>query len=240
MDKATLLKIKKLMALAEGSSFPEESASALAKAQILMLKHKVDQAMLEDVSEEDVEDIQDFRDSPLNEEDRGKRKKSMWKVRLASVLCDHNGCYMFSSGVNIVLVGKPSDVSTIRYMYGYCIREIDRITKANCKGQGRTYSNNFRYGCVAAVNEAMKAEQEAMKAELQANCNEKGLMVINSLVKDQREAGKFAKKAFRLRSGAGSGYRSDNNARDAGRVAGNGIYRGKANGSLETPQSKIG
>lgn len=237
MDKTTLLKIKKLMALAEGSSYPEESASALGKAQALMLKHKVDQAMLEDVTEE--EGIEDFRDSPLNEEDKGKKKQSKWKARLASVLCEHNGCSNFSKGVNIILVGKPSDVATIRYMYGYCVRQINRLTKQNCKGQGRTYSNNFRYGCIEAIDEAMKAEQEALRDSLRANHSEKGLIVIDSLVKNHQQSSEFAQKEFKLVSSRTS-YTSNDRARQAGEQAGSSIYRGKAGGGIGDAPKKLG
>lgn len=242
MDKDTILKIKKLFALAEGSNFPAESANALGKAQALMLKHKVDQAMLEVIGEVEEEEIVTFKDSPLNEEDSGKSQKANWKVRLASVLCQFNGCYLFSSGINIILVGKPSDVDTIRYLYSYCVRQIDHLTSKHCRGQGRTYGNNFRYGCVDAVKKAMQDEQEAVRQQF-GGVSERGLIVVdNTLLKikeDIKKAERHAKGQFNLRSSSSS-HRGNENARSAGREAGKGIYNGKGGTRLTAGQKRLG
>lgn len=244
MNKETLLKIKKLMALANGSSFQEEAASALGKAQALMLKHKVTQAMLEDTVEEDGESIESFYESPLNEEDRGKRKLSMWKYRLTSVLCQFNGCYVFQSGCHLILVGKPSDVDAVRYLYGYCRREVDRLTALNCKGHGRTYANNFRIGCVEAIREAMNFEQAEIRKQFDHDKDEKSLVVIDKTLakiqRDRQDSRAFATNKFRLRSGSGSSYRGDSAARNAGKSAGSSIYKGGAGSRLSAPQRKIG
>lgn len=231
------------MALANGSSFQEEAATALGKAQALMLKYKVTQSMIEDVSEEDQEDIEAFRASPLNEEDRGKRKLAMWKYRLTSVLCQYNGCYTFQSGSNLVLVGKPSDVDAIRYLYSYCRREIDRLTKTHCKGQGRTYANNFRIGCVEAIREAIKTEQEEVRKQFDHDKDEKSLVAIDKTLakinENRRESKTFATRKFRLRSGSGSGYRGNSAARNAGKSVGSSIYKGNSGSRLSAPQRKI-
>ena len=245
MDQNLILKIKKLMALANDKASKEESAAALGKAQALMLKHKISVAMLEEVQDEDKEETQVFRDSPLNEEDAGKTKKSFWKVALTQALCDFNGCFTYSGGSNIYLAGKPSDVDTIRYLYGYCVREIDRLTKLNCKGQGRTYSNNFRYGCVEAIKKAMKAEQEAMLEEFRmAQCSERSLIVVDNTLlqirKDQNEADRLAHATLRLRAGSGTRFSGDAAARAAGQAAGGSIYQGRGTGRLGSPQKKIG
>lgn len=244
MDKNLVLKIKKLMALADGQASKEESASALGKAQALMLKHKINVAMLEEVTDEDKEEAQIFDDSPLNEEDAGKRKKAFWKVALTQTLCDFNGCFTYGGSGNIYLAGKPSDVDTIRYMYGYCVRAIDRLTKKDCRGQGRTYSNNFRYGCVEAIKKAMQAEQDALRAEFEAaNCSERSLVIVNNTLiqikRDQKDADRLATVKLKLRKKSGTRYYGNDKARAAGEAAGGSIYKGKGTGRLGTPQKRI-
>jgi len=238
MNDEIAKKIKKLLSLSEGSSFPEEAATALAKAQELMTRFKVDQATLNNVDETD-EPIRDFYESPVNQEDAGKRKLATWKWSLVSTLNRYNGVYAFCSGAKIILVGKTTDVNTVRYLYDYCRREIDRLTTANCKGQGRTYANNFRLGCVDAVKEALKIEQEKLRSEFEKANNERGLVVLDKVLVTAKHAKMFATKKFRLKNGSGSSWAGSASARSAGRAAGSSIYKGGAAGALPGAQRKL-
>jgi hypothetical protein len=243
MDQNLLLKIKKLMALADDKASKEESAIAFGKAQALMLKHKIDVAMLNSVEEEDKEEAEIFKNSPLNEEDLGKKSLATWKKMLARVLCEFNGCFTYTHGTHIILVGKPSDVATVRYLYSYCTRQIDKLTRKHCRGQGRTYSNNFRLGCVSAIKQSMKDERDAMLAELQATCDERSLLVVDNtllqLQKDRQEADSLARSKTRLRRSSSS-FRGNDAAKAAGKAAGSSIYNGRGTSKLSTPQKKLG
>jgi hypothetical protein len=240
MESKLLDKLNKLFALAERSTYPEEAASALAKAQTLMTQHKITKAMLDEHDEEE-EAIQTYMNSPLNEEDRGKLKKANWKSTLAFYLTQFNGCHVFTNGPKIIITGRPSNVDTVRYLYKYCIKEIDRLTKRHCRGKGRTYANNFRYGCIKAIHEAMKFEQEEL--EQQAQRDKKELVVVSKVLQKMREdhlASKHAAhNAFNLGRQSAS-FRGSTAGRNAGYSAGQSIYNGRRAGALPSPQQKIG
>lgn len=238
MDSKLLDKLNKLFAVAEKSSFPEEAANALAKAQNIMTQHKISKAMLDEYEEE--EEIKTFNDKPLNEEDSHKRNKAVWKGSLSGVLAKLNGCFVFTRGSEIIITGKESNVSTVRYLYKYCVAEIDRLAKLNCKGRGRTFANNFRFGCVTAIKEAMTKEQEEIRNKAQSD--KKELVVVDRVLakirSDYLEAERFTRSNSRLRSSSHRAYGSAE-GQAAGYNAGQSIYKGRRSGSLPSPQRKL-
>ena len=221
MTKVTLIeKINKLLAKAKCESIsPEESAAFFGKAHALMLEHKIEQAELDLTEDENPE----TEEEQLNSEDKGKRKLATWKAQLGLVISKANGCFIYQNGSRIVLTGKKSDTDTVRYLYQYCIREIDRLTKVHASGNGRTYSNNFRLGCVDAIRQAIKAEVEAKKQKYAAN--ERALVVLNQAPISAKEAERHVKGSTRL-SRTRKSSRYDEGARSAGREAGSNIYGG--------------
>lgn len=221
MVKETLIeKISKLLSKAKCKSItPEESAAFFAKAHSLMLEHKIEQSEL-DLNEDEEHQTEEEQ---LNSEDKGKSKLATWKAQLGVVLSKANGCFIYQSTSRIILTGKKSDTDTVRYLYDYCIREIDRLTKAHASGYGRTYANNFRLGCVDAIRQAIKAEVEAKKQKYASN--ERALVVINQAPILAKEAERHARGAARL-SKTRRSSRYDEGAREAGRQAGSNIYGG--------------
>lgn len=115
-------KIKKLLELAniEKNSNLEEAASAAAKAQKLMEKHRIQTAMLKD----------DFSVITKYLEDKGKPNN--WKLFLASVLAKNNGCYIIKSQEyeidnKILIAGIDKDISTVQFLYTYIVGELNRM-----------------------------------------------------------------------------------------------------------------
>ena len=86
-QRKIILKIQKLLELADTSknSNLEEAASAAAKAQALMEKHRIKKAMLNEIGH--------VAWRPL--EDKGN--PSDWKLYLVSFLAKNNGCYVVRS-----------------------------------------------------------------------------------------------------------------------------------------------
>lgn len=223
MNKETIIeKIQKLLAKAEGTNNPNESAAFFGKAQALKIQHQIDEAELECFTSEE-----EFKTEaePLNTEDKGKRQVATWKASLGIVLTKNNGCFLYQSGPRLVITGKPSDVATVRYMYSYCVGQINRITKANCKGLGATYANNFRLGCVDAIHKAINMEIKAKKEQYSGN--ERALVVIDKVLVDAKQAESFVRAGANLRQKA-SNSRYNSNARSHGRQAGSGIYGGSS------------
>lgn len=229
-------KIRKLLALAEGSSFPEESASALAKAQRLMTENDIALADIDTLTEEPEEPIERFN-APLNEEDSNSSRAQHWKLTLSYYLAQHNGCKTFYRGASIYLIGRQSDADKVRYLFSYAAREINRLTDLHCKGKGKTYRNNFRYGCIDSIRSALKAEVQAMKQEHASDS--RALVIINRPAVRAEEAGQWADKNMSLKSGQSTRHRYDSSGRGHGQEAGRGIMSGSCN-SLSAPQKRIG
>lgn len=237
--ESVIQKIQKLLKLAEKTTFPAEAANATAKAQALMDKHKITLGSIDSVEKESP---QIFKDSALNEED-STRRLARWKWSLASSLNRHNGVWAYSSGGQIICVGTPSNVSAVRYLYAYCINQIESLTRASCKGQGAIYANNFRLGCVDAIAEALRKEREqTLRRAREEAADSRELIVVNNAIaamqKEQREAENYARGQMKFTSSGSRGGRSDSNARSAGKQAGAAIYGGQR-GRLVSSRNRL-
>lgn len=241
MDTKLIDKLTKLFAVAERSSFPEEAASALGKAQALMTEHKISmEALKEAEGGATEEEIKTFEGEPLNSSDKGKVNSSTWKNVLAQVLSRNNGCYVFKRRAQIIITGTPTNVASVRYLYAYCVKEIDRLTKLNGKGKGRTFCNNFRLGCVEAVTQAIKKEYDEIRNR--ALANSKQLVVVDKVLQkykdDYNSAKRFVNSKYRLRSSSAS-CRGSEEGKAEGLRAGQGIYKGNSSRALPSPQRSI-
>ncbi len=219
-ESSIIRKIQGLLKIAERSTFPDEAASALSKAQALMLEHKIE---ADSMGETDNEQVKSFNE-PLNA-DHGKMLAS-WKMRLAMVLTKNNGCYCYTSGGRIVLVGKPSNADRVRWLFGHCVKSTDKLTKLHCQGEGRTYANNFRLGCIDAIATSIETEKANLIKKLQDNCNERGLVVISQLPIESREARRHLIGKVKLTSKASGQSRYNHSARSHGQRIGSAIYNG--------------
>jgi len=237
-----LEKIKKLLRLAQSDN-EHESALAAAKAQELMDRHQIEQAMLEaDAQEEPDEDIVDFRD-PDDALDSFGGKKPTWKGILSGVLARHNACGTYYYGSRLNIVGRPTDVATVRYLYAYCVREIERFVVEKGPGHGRTWYNNYRRGCVDAIGRTLDRQREVMRQDLQKEAcapgGESGRMALvkvnDALAKfDERrhETRAWIKENLKLGTARSSHSRHDSGAYKAGLADGAKINMGSGKGAL--------
>jgi len=225
-SEAVMSKIRALLAKegAEGTT-PQEVATALALAQRLLEREGLTRESLavESHAEETEEIIKS--DDPLFE----AGAKITWKGSLAYSLAKENGVATCWRGTKIMMVGKPSNILVVRYLFAYCEREIQRITARHSRGLGKTWANNFRLGCVEAIRESIRAEKEAERAAQRAAASGSALVVLNQAIArmDQQfsDAYAFLRSGTRLRS-VSVNVRTDSSARAAGRVAGASIYPG--------------
>lgn len=242
----TLRKVRALLAKehAPGTT-PAEVAAALAMATRLMERDGLTRAALEvdGAAEEPDEDVREFRD-PL---DAQRGNVASWRGRLAMVLGEHCACQVYQSrGLGLMLVGRPSDADTLRYLFAYCAREIDSLTREHCAGEGRTYANNFRIGCVDAIARAVRAERAAERDAARAAAQTSTALVLVDRaiqVMDRRlaDAQRYGREKLNLRSRSASAGRADWNARAHGSSAGASIYPGgKRPGIGSGPRGYIG
>lgn len=148
-------KIKKLLILADRNknSNIEEAAAAAEKAQALMEKHRIEQAMLNIQDTLGLEQLQD-EGLPNN-----------WKVFLAFVLSKHNGCYIIKSqdydqDNKVMVVGESQDIQSIQTIYKYLVLEMNKLCiKAILKYQvltkklpNKDFAESFYTGAIQTVD----------------------------------------------------------------------------------------
>ncbi len=155
-------RVKKLLNLAERNSNVHEAAAAMAKAQRLILEHKLASVDL------DVEEEASIKVEEHVIEERGKSVVT-WRSCLMSSLTKATGCsavYSREDGKQrIHLFGTQNDVAFVSYAFKYLIAEIDRLCKEQAVGQGKSFSNNFRLGAAAAIGSKLKQARAAVVAE---------------------------------------------------------------------------
>lgn len=238
-----ILKIGKLLRLSTSSN-PNESALAAAMAQRLMDQYEIDKAMLDETNpneQEPDEEIMNFgsKDAPLDME----RKIASWKIFLASCVARFNSCRIYLESMRyqprkIQIVGRPSDVQTVRYLFEYLKHEVDRLTHENGKGCGRTWCNNFRLGVVDAVKEKLTEgrKQTIESTRIQNTGNTQAMVKVEKAIARFEEKSKavdsWMKENLKLRSSGYSRSSGDASARQQGRKAGHSINIGRAKGAL--------
>jgi hypothetical protein len=179
-----LAKVRKLLALATSPN-PHEAALAAAQAQRLVEAHRL-QAWLDADRRvaDDPDPIVDARDAPL---ERSRRIRP-WKVALASVLADANGCvaYVLDAGdtASLVLVGRARDRAAVAELWGDLVRRIEWLSATHGAGKSRRWHEAFRIGVVDAIDRELVAIPEAMRAELP----EGALVVVDPARVAHREA----------------------------------------------------
>lgn len=167
MDIAS--KIKKLLHLADTkrNSNVEEAASAAAKAQKLMEKHRIQMAMLTD----------DFQIITKYLDDRGKPEN--WKVFLATVLAKSNGCFIiksekYSADNKVLVAGLEKDIDTLQYLYTYIVSELNRMCLAELFklknslniNPRPSFVNSFYLGAINIIDQRLQtANKEIRDAE---------------------------------------------------------------------------
>jgi hypothetical protein len=205
-NNEVLAKIAKLLRLSQSTN-EHEAALAAAKAQELMDRHQISKAMLDaDATSADAdESIEHFTggDDAL---DSFTARHATWKGRLAATICSHNACACYYSGTSLVLVGRPTDAATVRYLYAYCVREIERFTEMQGPGHGRTWYNNYRLGCVTGIASTLGEQRRKLHKELRTEAATSGgnaiVKVNNAITKFEdrtRETNAWLKKHLKLK-----------------------------------------
>ena len=226
----------KLLRLAQSDN-ANEAAVAAAMAQKIIDDFRLSSALLEENPEGRVEQepIRDFGHSPVEE------KGTTWRIRLLQILSDANQCSVYRRGGKaLALIGRASDVETVRYMYQHLSKEVDRLTHREGHGNGKTWCNNFRLGVCDTIGQRMREEHEKTAQDAQAKgfaqSGETGLVLVNKALARvearKAEVTRWVDQNMKLKAGRTSQYRGDYGAREAGRAAGREISLGQKRGAL--------
>lgn len=243
-------RIKKLLNLSKSDN-EEEAALAAARATELMLKHEIEEAQLGEV--EEVEDVEE------QEADRTGQRVP-WKSTLQNGLALSQGCQMYTSTkwdsdkrkkfVAYMIVGQPSKVATIRYMYQYLSNEIDRLADRayrvehrECRASkvdppsARAWKNAFRLGAASMIYSRLTEQRKKTHAKAKADGQSTALVVVAKaeeavelhVKKHHPRMGKAAAASY----SSGSGY-------GAGRAAGKKVGLGGGGKSLGAGAKQLG
>jgi len=241
-----LQKAAKLLRLSKSDN-PNEAALAASRAQEIIDRYRIETEMLAyavngQEQPKDDEPIKDFSDDPLER----LRRKSTWKARLAQHIANHNCCKMYNGWYGPTVIGRPSDVATVRYLYAWLVQEVDRLAERDCKGNGISWANNFRLGVVDTIgnrlHEQKKETEKAIRHETALLAAQQGLDQSVALIKvnnaiartEQRrqQVDAWTKANVKLVSGRSSYSSYNPSARHAGQAAGREVRFTQAKGHI--------
>lgn len=162
---AVIEKVKRLRALATSSNV-NEAANAAAAADKLLQEYRLSEAELESTNGPlSTRETANLDPEPIVS---WNRRVTSWQSSLSAMLARHYSCSAIVDNKNnpkILVVGRPSDISTVRYMYSWLSLEISRLSHLYCKGYGKSYSDSFCKGAVVGIREAMFAAEKAVRAQ---------------------------------------------------------------------------
>lgn len=174
-------KIQKLRNLANNSaSTLDESIAAFAIAEKLLQDNAIEEAEIEYVSGIEEATIED--PSPASD---WKKRVTNWQAIILNTLCDAYNCkgiIKFDRNGNrgFYIIGRPSDISIIKYQSSYFILELVRLANLLApsnlgRGSGKTWYNSFYIGACAAIKETLTKTKNDVIATASSNA----LVVLN-------------------------------------------------------------
>lgn len=263
-------KVAGLLKLAERAGSPEEAQAAAAKAAALMERYGIERDIALATSNEK-EEAPELYDSGLSFGDETSRYAPQWKTSLAFALAKLHGCVSYTSrefvrdenGKRVrdkdwrymtkatqALVGRPSDVATVRYLFAYVVDQCNRLTEEYGKGRGKSWCTDFRLGLVVGVVDAIKKaqvqQQELVVQEAQSTIDpERSLTVIKTALQKREQRIEEAEEALAahgitLRNARRAARDIDFGAAQAGRDASARInIKSEAKGALGSGRKAI-
>lgn len=233
---AIIEKVQKLRRLARSTNV-NEAAAAAAAADRLIQEHGLAEAELqaEGKTEKEVP-VEDS--SPL----ASWRRAPTWQRILATRLIQHYDCagYMrwaWAGGEQVLqhcVIGRPTDMSAVRYMYGWLTVEIERLAQLHC-GKGRSYLDSFRRGAVQGVCDKLyESKKAARQGSVEApRVSSTALAIVDARHEEAQTAmcQMHPDVAERIKRSRGGGFfrsASDRSGFSAGREAGRNIHVGAA------------
>jgi hypothetical protein len=199
-------KVCKLLALSNSSN-ENEAAMALAKAQQIILLHKLSIAECLAAGSFVSEEAIIRHGVPLV----ATKKVALWQANICQHLAKHNDCRIFlCSGIGIVIYGRDSDIRMVRIMLDYCIAQMWNIAP---RGKGKIFSDSWYLGCIATIGQKLDdMKREALKA-----------VTTFGLVKYEEQSKKvdtYIKKNVNVGTAKESSQTIDNRAYHQGRLDG--------------------
>lgn len=234
MDNESVInKIKGLLSkTVDNGCTVEEAAASFAVAQKFLEKFRLTLADVE--SYEVDEPIENFGDMSGEWTER----LSDWKSSLANALAINNFCrvYLWTSYVgrkqsrkSVKIIGRKSDVEITNYLFVFMSNEIERLCKIEQKrtgGYGKTWSNSFKLGAVAAISAKLATAKKEARLGAASNSiiklDTRQKLVDDALARMDLKTGALQKRNL-TEDAYFTGYRAGNNIDAKKAVAGKGV-----------------
>lgn len=245
--------------LAERGGTKEEAASAAAKAQEIITKYQIDISDVDFDAErlkEDAEPIKNFGyEDPLDCPTASEFSREMFS--LAQTVAYFNQCVVAyrktekAYSFQFRIVGRATNVSTVRYLYGFYKHQIIEIMKAATRGNSRTYKEQFVMGCIDAIQAKLAVQEKETFAKARGDQagNPLALVRVNNAVAriekmrvDVHAAFNDTKKSYGTARGgfAGTGTRTTTGGRSHGQREGKKIRTTQAGAAIGGGRKEIG
>ncbi len=217
-DTAALLdRIRKLLALATSPNV-HEAASAAAKAQSLIERHRLESFI---AAEEAIaaDPVTDGSAHPL---DRA-RKIRKWKSALATGLARNNGCIAYSAAVagnkrELRIAGREADRSAVLALWEWLVPRIEWLSATHGAGQPRAWHEAFRIGAAETIVDRLSEVHVDVRTALDTKALARFEL---SCARRAADVESFADDRLRLRPGRT--IRVDGQALERGRALGRDI-----------------
>lgn len=246
-------KAMKLLRLTK-SPVPAEAALAASKAQEIIDHYKLDVTGLDYDKQEaadDNEPVKDFGYSdPLDNVKYGMYRET-WCVRLASYVARHNHTRIVQTyaadgkGRVIKIIGRPSDVNTVRYLYPFFKIQIEEMANRDCVGHSSAYRGQYCAGVIDTLWAKLCASRQQTFTEKRTEMagNQTALVRVNNAIakmeKRSEAVDAYIKMNMKLGKGRGGYSRTETGGRREGQRAGQNIRMTGARGGLGAGRKQI-
>jgi hypothetical protein len=226
-----LRQIAVLMTLADNSPYPEECASALNKARLLMMKYNISESELS--SSDPSDGIIEIDFAVAKSATNYTINLSYWLSEAFNVRClmvkRNIGEDQIKFESSIRFIGKQSDVSVATYVYCYMCSILNtKATEYAATHKGKKIKESFSMGFIDSVCEKLKilkAENDKKIFTQQETEQINALVIATNALINQYMKNKYGEDLF---EGGGNKVEFSPDAYRDGIVEGNkhGIFRG--------------
>lgn len=203
-------KIQKIFALAANAGTQGEADAASAMAQRLMDQHRLAMADIEAIKPTD-----NLMGKMAMTGDHGDWAIMDWKITMAGVIANVNGCLSVKMARReVAFFGRKDQIEIVNYLTIVICRMIERMGRVSWKNSNsmmpeRTYVQHFGIGASISIKQRMLAERE------QANSGINALVVV-----DAAKAREYTNTQLAIKTG-GKPKRQLGSAATMGMKAGN-------------------
>jgi len=222
-DRKILLRIKKLLALAENNDNINEAASAAAMASKLMAKFNLERA---DVL------IKEMKPDDLIEQmaERGQRRVPQWMSGLVVPIARAHDCearYSWKGSLkHAEFLGQREDATVAAWVFQFLVDEVERLSKVfrrqlrKERGAGHGVDmGDYRDGLVHEIQVTLRKMREEKEKDLKKHATGQQLVVMKNAMITQKYDVRYKKLKSR--------QIQDSSAYSRGRTDGQKISLGK-------------